>query len=187
MANYCAECALYDSKGAPKWGNEHYCSKKGKYLAPTTSACSSFIKNNEKEGYQRAGCYITTIVCNILGYPDDCELLVVLRDFRENYLKQHEEYLPLLVEYDQIGPIISDNIMSDPDAKIAAIENTRNFLIPCVQAIKEGNLAKAIEIYKGMVLLLKLKYSLLRTPVDYTVEEPLETLGKGRKRTAVIN
>ena len=77
--------------------------------------------------------------------------------------------------------------MSDPDAKIAAIENTRNFLIPCVQAIKEGNLDKAIEIYKSMVLLLKLKYSLLRTQIDYTVKEPIETLGKGRIRTAVIN
>lgn len=187
MANFCSECALYDSNGTPKWGDEHYCSKKGKYLKPTTSACSSFVKNNAKEGYQRAGCYITTIVCNILGYPDDCNLLVTLRDFRENYLKQNSEYLPLLIEYDQIGPIISDNIVNDPDAKITAIENTRNFLIPCVQAIKNGNYTEAIEIYKSMVLLLKLKYGLLRTPVDYTVEEPMEALGKGRIRTALIN
>ena len=187
MANFCSECALYDSNGTPKWGDEHYCSKKGKYLKPTTSACSSFVKNNAKEGYQRAGCYITTIVCNILGYPDDCNLLVTLRDFRENYLKQNSECLPLLIEYDQIGPIISDNIVNDPDAKITAIENTRNFLIPCVEAIKAGNLDKAIEIYKSLVLLLKLKYVLLRTPIDYTISEPLETLGKGRIRTAPIN
>ena len=187
MANFCSECALYDSNGTPKWGDEHYCSKKGKYLKPTTSACSSFVKNNAKEGYQRAGCYITTIVCNILGYPDDCNLLVTLKDFRENYLKQNSEYLPLLIEYDQIGPIISDSIVNDPDAKITAIENTRNFLIPCVEAIKAGNLDKAIEIYKSLVLLLKLKYALLRTPIDYTISEPLETLGKGRIRTAPIN
>lgn len=187
MANFCSECALYDSNGTPKWGDEHYCSKKGKYLKPTTSACSSFVKNNAKEGYQRAGCYITTIVCNILGYPDDCNLLVTLRDFRENYLKQNSEYLPLLIEYDQIGPIISDSIVNDPDAKITAIENTRNFLIPCVEAIKAGNLDKAIEIYKSLVLLLKLKYALLRTPIDYTISKPLETLGKGRIRTAPIN
>ncbi len=187
MANFCSECALYDSNGTPKWGDEHYCSKKGKYLKPTTSACSSFVKNNAKEGYQRAGCYITTIVCNILGYPDDCNLLVTLRDFRENYLKQNSECLPLLIEYDQIGPIISDNIVNDPDAKITAIENTRNFLIPCVEAIKAGNLDKAIEIYKSLVLLLKLKYALLRTPIDYTISEPLEILGKGRIRTAPIN
>ena len=187
MANFCSECALYDSNGTPKWGDEHYCSKKGKYLKPTTYACSSFVKNNAKEGYQRAGCYITTIVCNILGYPDDCNLLVTLRDFRENYLKQNSEYLPLLIEYDQIGPIISDNIVNDPDAKITAIENTRNFLIPCVEAIKAGNLDKAIEIYKSLVLLLKLKYALLRTPIDYTISKPLETLGKGRIRTAPIN
>ena len=187
MANFCSECALYDSNGTPKWGDEHYCSKKGKYLKPTTSACSSFVKNNAKEGYQRAGCYITTIVCNILGYPDDCNLLVTLRDFRENYLKQNSECLPLLIEYDQIGPIISDNIVNDHDAKITAIENTRNFLIPCVEAIKAGNLDKAIEIYKSLVLLLKLKYVLLRTPIDYTISEPLETLGKGRIRTAPIN
>ena len=187
MANFCSECALYDSNGTPKWGDEHYCSKKGKYLKPTTSACSSFVKNNAKEGYQRAGCYITTIVCNILGYPDDCNLLVTLRDFRENYLKQNSECLPLLIEYDQIGPIISDSIVNDPDAKITAIENTRNFLIPCVEAIKAGNLDKAIEIYKSLVLLLKLKYALLRTPIDYTISEPLESLGKGRIRTAPIN
>lgn len=184
MANLCGECALYDSKGTVKWGNEHYCEKEGKYYPPTKQACSSFIKNNQKEGYQRAGCYITTIVCNILGYADDCELLNILRDFRENYLKQNSEYLPLLIEYDQIGPIISNAISNDPDAIIAAIETTRNFLIPCVQAIKSQKFAKAIEIYKSMVLLLKIKYNLLGVAIDYTTPEPIETLGKARIRTA---
>ena len=183
MANFCGECALYDIKGTPKWGNEHYCNKKGKYYPPTRSACSDFIKNNVKEGYQKAGCYITTIVCNVLGYADDCFILTTLREFRENYLKQNPEYLPLLIEYDQIGPKISENILNEQDVYITALEIARNFLVPCVSAILDKLYDKAIDIYKNMVMYLKLKYQLIRTTVDYKVDTPIENLGKGRLRT----
>ena len=62
------------------------------------------------------------------------------------------------------------------------MEILRNFLIPCVNQIKENNFEQAIEIYKKMVLLLKLKYGLLGIPINLEASTPIEDLGKGRTR-----
>lgn len=184
MTNLCGECTFYDIKGSTRWGNEHYCEKEGKFYPPTRSACRNFIKRENKDGYQRAGadCYITTIVCTIMGYQDNCELLQTLRNFREKYLKLDKSFWPILQEYDQVGPIISKKILDDNDSKIAAMEILRNFLIPCVKQIKENNFEQAIEIYKKMVLLLKLKYGLLGISINLEASTPIEDLGKGRTR-----
>lgn len=182
MADFCCECTFYESNKPPKWGNEHYCIKERKYYPPTKSACREFIKRDEKNGYQRAGCYITTIVCTIMGYDDNCELLQVLRNFRESYLKQFTEYLPLLIEYDQIGPVISNKLLQEENSKLAAIELLRNFLIPCANSIKIGNNDEAITIYKNMVTMLKIKYGLFNISIDYDIKTSIEELGKGRIR-----
>lgn len=183
MANYCGECAFYDINGPVKWGNEQYCNKKGKYYPQNRPACENFVKSNRKEGYQRAGCYITTIIRNILGYSDNCDLLETLREFRENFLKQHQEYIGLLLEYDQIGPVISQHLEDDIDSPIEATQVLNSFLLPTFQSIKMHDYKSAVQIYQQMVLFLKLKYYMIKDSiVDYNQRYSIETLGKGRLR-----
>ena len=57
------------------------------------------------------------IVVNVLGYEDNCELLETLRSFRDNYLKLNKEYIPMLMQYDNIGPIISNNLENQTSQK----------------------------------------------------------------------
>ena len=184
MVNFCGECALYDINGPTKWGNEKYCKKKGKYYPQDRVACEHFLKRiQEKNGFHQTGCYITTIVCNILGYPDNCDLLETLREFREKFLKQHQEYIGLLMEYDQIGPIISQHLENDIDSVIEANQVLNNFLLPTYQLIKLHDYEKAVNTYQQMALFLKLKYYLLRDSiVDHTQIYSSDTLGKGRIR-----
>ena len=75
-----------------QYGNEYYCKIKGQYRTASASTCSSFVKNAETRSaesnsyhrsgtsgsYHPSGCYITTICCEILGYPDNCSILTSL-------------------------------------------------------------------------------------------------------------
>ena len=181
MADFCAECLLLDLNDQ-KWGNEYFCPKKGKYVDPKNYACSNFVKRKQNTGYQRSGCYITTIICNILRQSDNCDLLETLRNFRDQYLKQNAEYLILLDEYDQIGPIISNELFEDENNVQIAKELAKIFLIPCYYAIKQKDYDNAITIYKNMVTALKVRYNLLDCQINYNRLTSFEELGKGRIR-----
>lgn len=188
MSKTCADC-LHLNLGDTKWG-EYYCTSCNKYRK-ATDHCSDFLDREEAlkkaskssgDGYQRAGCYITTIICEILGYPDDCEVLQVLRGFRENVLKMNPTYLPILYEYDQVGPVIAEALRMDAQNKRLAMELLQAFLIPCTLAIKAGRYDEAIAIYTNMVNVLKSRFGLVDTVVDYSIEIPFEDLGKARCR-----
>ena len=195
MANTCNDCFHIDL-GDTKDG-EHYCTQCRKYRKPTYR-CSDFKDREEaikeaKEaskssgnGYQRAGakCYITTIICEILGYPDDCEVLQILRGFREDVLKMDPRYLHILYEYDQVGPVIAEALSVDTQKERLAMQMLRSFLIPCTLAIKAGNYDEAIAIYTNMVGVLKSRFGIIDTTIDYSIETPLEDLGKARCRVS---
>lgn len=179
MADYCGNCAHYDKNQKEYWGDRYYCTKTCKYKESNDKACYNFVERPEK-GYQPAGCFITTAVCDVLGYSDDCELLVTLRDFRENYLKKSKSGILILQEYDQLGPIISDRIRQEP--VINSIILTTKYIIPCVDQIKRKDYVNAISIYINMVQTLKKQYKLTDFKVNYNLDTPRETLGKARLR-----
>ena len=53
----------------------------------TTYYPDDSCKHYFKRGDYRSDCYITTIVCEILGYDDDCFVLNSLRNLRDNYIQ----------------------------------------------------------------------------------------------------
>lgn len=189
MEVFCGECAHLDHSNKERYGNKYYCNYQRKYVELTDKGCYKFMKDPSKcktknGSYRPAGCFITTIVCNILGYEDDCELLALLRNFRDNTLKTDPQYLHLLIEYDKIGPLICSGIRCESNRKAFCLGLLKYFLIPCVNAIKEGNNEEAIEMYKNMVIYLTDEFNL--PPVIINPEEyyDLETIGKGRIRTS---
>lgn len=184
MANYlCGDCIYLNLKDK-KYGNEYYCPKTGKYRPINYSGCGDWKNDKGKtnsSAYQRGGCYITTICCNILGYADDCEVLTCMRMLRENYLKPNKEMHPILQEYDIIGPMISERINKDDEKEKLAMELLKIFLIPCANDIKKGEYALATHTYINMFNLLKIKYGF--NGMQYVPENtPLEELGKARIR-----
>ena len=181
MADYCGNCAHFDKSQKEYWGDRYYCTETCKYKDASEKACYSYVKKLEG-GYQPSGCFITTIICEILGYEDNCELLQTLRFIRDNYLKKNTAGRALLQEYDIIGPVISSELAKCPT--IDAIVLAHKYILPCYDLIKQNRYDNAVEVYTNMVNELKnrFSYALSDAHLDYTIKTPEEDLGKARIR-----
>lgn len=184
---YCCDCEHLNRKDEYKdWfsGDTKYrCKACWQYKKLTDSTCSSFKEIKKDTGsYTPSGCYITTIVCDILGYEDNCELLTVLRNFRDTTLKSNPIYFPLLIEYDIIGPIISRYISKEKNNYNFALGLMNYFLLPCANLIKNGDINGAIEAYTNMVNQLRDEFEIPHYSVNDNMQIELEILGKGRIR-----
>lgn len=189
----CENISYVDTKTDYYGKTTYYCKACRDYHKLDGQICqkvSISASNYSKLGsYTPSGCYITTIVCKVLGFPDDSEILDTLRIFRDNYLKRNERFLPLLAEYDVIGPKISEKLANDREL---CIHLFRSFLVPCTYFIRRASIAKneqevqenyeqAVIIYQNMVEDLRSLLELPATKIDNTNYD-LETIGKGRIR-----
>lgn len=140
-------------------------------------------KRTESSG----GCFITTVLCNILGLPDNHETLTTLRGFRDNVLKKDEKYKEILMIYDGIGPMVADKLINDEDRKAKANDLYKSSLLPIVEEIRNNNYTRAIKHYLYMTLALISEYNLRDTynalkDVDFGfMNFNQETAGHGRK------
>lgn len=182
MREFCGECALLDRKDC-KWDDRYYCKKTGKRYKLDDSACKYIVKKDQdKKGYTRIGWYITTAICNILGYEDDCEVFTLTSQLRENHFAQTEEGLAFLNEYDFIGPMIADKLYEENNVEFATSLLER-FLIPCAVAIKTGNYEEAAAIYLNMIIMLKAKYGIYAINYNYGLDIMPEEHGRSRELT----
>ena len=111
-----------------------------------------------ESSFQYAGCFITTIVVRILGLDDNCEVLRVLRNFRNNKLQKEACYSGLLMDYDVIGPMISKKLCEDENREDLAIDLYFDYLVNCVDYLKIGDEERAVFKYIEMVNILKNHY-----------------------------
>ena len=187
MQDYCSTCVHLTSD--KDWWGDYYCNYKQKYISSSNKSCENYTKKPD-QGYHRSGCFITTIVCKLLGMPDDCEVLTTLRDFRENYLKNTEEGKKLLIEYDEKGPIISKCLNNEEPklAKEMAEEILKIYLEPCVSALKEKEYSQAIKTYIKLFIRLEYRYKEYLTGLEIDQSKPrdMETLGRARIKPSRI-
>ncbi len=191
MATKCGNCANLELDNKEKYSSvDRYWCKEGHGYRRLTDTCPNdydFIynpnSNKDDDGYKPSGCYITTIICRILGYDDNCELLNLLRNFRENILKPNKEYLTLLVAYDTYGPQICDKLIASKESHQIAINLLYNYLLPCFELIKTHNFELAINKYQTMVNLLMRMFNIEYNPITINYSDiDIDTLGKGRRR-----
>lgn len=141
---------------------------------------------------ESSGCFITTIICNILRKKDDDVILQTLRNFRDNYLQKNEEYYNILKEYDTIGPIIADCIANDKYKELVVWETYEKSLIPIYYFIRQKKYEEAITRYQLMTQLLIDYYSLNEeyTKIknqNYNYDDFVpETAGHGKRRAKSI-
>lgn len=104
-------------------------------------------------GYS-SSCYITTVVCNILGYSDDCGVLNSLRNFRNNVMQKDEKYTKTLYEYDTVGPKIARKLQEEKDVELAtALYNF--YLLPTALLVQDKKYDEAVTRYEEMTTGLK--------------------------------
>jgi len=189
---YCAACTYM---GETADCGKYWCEKKGEDRKANDPKCSSFCEaygrsNSARENMYNnsnsSGCYLTTIMCKLLNYPDDNYYLNTLREFRDNVMKTNPKYFPLLLMYDFVGPMISYELEKDPNGKAIAMTFFSNYITKSVAAIEEGKNETAINIYKAMTKGLANNYHIntdLITPEVTTIN--INTLGHGKVRKLI--
>lgn len=99
-------------------------------------------------------CYITTACVQHKGLPDDCEELMLLRSFRDNYLLKKENGAAMLQQYYDYSPLILHSIGRRPDED-EILARLYKIIRQCADEIKNGRDEVAFAIYCKMVVELK--------------------------------
>ena len=115
------------------------------------------------ERNNRSDCYLTTIICEILGLDDNCEILTIMRHFRNDILQKNLKYIGILVEYDMIGPMIANNLKNDENSLWIAKELLEHYIKPIIIYINNRDYDNAIVLYQNMTNLLKENYGIYDT------------------------
>lgn len=164
----CGSCGYLDMKNFR--GYKYYCKSERTYIEPSKLKCRDYMSADEmgdnRDYYDikkidKPDCYLTTIICEILGFEDDCDTLTVMRLFRNNILQKDLRYLNVLVEYDMVGPKIASNLKNDENALWIAKELLEHYIKPIIIYIKNNNYDAAVVLYQNMTNLLKENYSLV--------------------------
>lgn len=144
-----------------------YCKYYKAYYDKSDSCNHQKRKQKGEDGV--AGCFITTIVCDILGYDDKSNILETLRGFRKNVMQKSLEYKEVLYEYDVAGPQIAHAIKEDNDLEL--INGMLDFyILPTVNLIRDKKYNEAVARYKNMTKALENYYGIPfeeKAPVDY--------------------
>ena len=180
MAEVCGTCMFldqYNYRNHSYFGREwktYRCKECGGYHEETDKACRYYKESIKKK--QQSGCFITSIVVNTLGYNDDCIVLRTLRKFRNETLQTDPQKQNILLEYDVVGPLISDAIKNDPNNKVLCHSIMYNYLLPITKMVREKSNLEAIASYTAMVMQLKNHYGL-------TIEAELHQYVNGVNQT----
>ena len=139
------------------------CNEKGHCIVlkavyyPDDNICSYY--QNKEKFVPGGGCFITTIVCRMLGFDNNCGVLNTLRDFRNNVMQKDKKYKGILYEYDTVGPEIAEQLEAEGDMEL--VNAMYNFYIqPTARLIEEGKKEEAIARYTEMTKSLEDYYGL---------------------------
>ena len=151
-------CAYYTFRN-----NDYYCLKKGDYV--NSDVYQRYCKNYSydecpiyKDNPNSGGCYLTSACVEAKGLPDDCEELTVLRDFRDNWMKQQPGGKEEIAEYYATAPQIVTEINKRADAREIWNALYDALVAPCVKLIQAGAMEQARKLYREMSLSLKERY-----------------------------
>ena len=169
----CGSCGYYTFEGD---GNKGYCSYYRAYYYPG-DGCSHYVKGGMADS-SGSSCYITTIVCDLMGFSDDCGELNILRGFRDNIMQKNNNYAQLLYQYDTVGPKIAGcleaqfkNNSEEPDEMIVGLFNF--YIQPTVWLIENKQYDAAVNRYTELTTSLMEYYGIRELPeidpnYDYT-------------------
>lgn len=95
-------------------------------------------------------CFLTSACTAARGLPDDCHELTVLRNFRDNWLKNQPEGVLLIAHYYEVAPKIVEAIDKLENRLEIWDEVYQGMVVPCMEMIEKGRCQEALELYRGM-------------------------------------
>lgn len=140
-------------KAAPVIGDD-FCEKlRAQWLAKHPDSVFELASYEElANGFKkRPFCFITTAVCEFRGEADDCAMLTDFRRFRDGYLRNCSDGDSLIAEYYDIAPGIVARIDYCEDRAAVYGALYRDYLLPCREALQNGDPAACRERYIAMM------------------------------------
>lgn len=132
------------------------CQEWGKSFQDSNIIASDY--DSIAQGFKRKLCYITTAICRNLNKGEDCEELLLIKDFRDNYLSATKEGRALVEEYYDIAPTLVKRIAKSAEAQEKYLWLWNTYLAPCVAYIRAGKQEECGRTYREMVEELKKEY-----------------------------
>lgn len=190
MSANCSECTYLNVDRGHENG-KFFCEKKWEYIYADEFSCGRFcraysredrlikkaeeVSNEYKHG---GGCYITTMICNILSMKDNNIYLTQLRNFRDSYLSKNDFGIEILIQYDMVGPKIVKSLINDNGKFNISYTLFNNYIKQAVASILSNDYNKAICIYTDMTNKL-MKYYDIDYSKDNSNNFDLKDIGKG--------
>lgn len=151
----CNDCGRYDRTDTNRY-DEGYCTYYCKYYPKSDRACSRF---EQRSDYVPSGCFLTTTICEMFGFEDNCFGLETMRNFRDTVLVNNPRYYELLTEYEVIGPVISENMHNDEHGLEVAEYYYENYIYDIVVNLStKKDYNDAVDKYVDMVNDMKRMY-----------------------------
>lgn len=157
-----AEADLYDSGCLDSEAIYGYRSERGRNEFMRENGLSPdkyYSKGNSEDSIStNGGCFISTACVEARGLLDDCHELTVLRDYRDNYLKNRQNGPHDIAEYYRYAPKIVASINQRDDAIDLWGNLFDEVITPCVSYIEEQRYEEAYLLYKSTIVDLKKKF-----------------------------
>lgn len=179
----CEHCCNVDLNYINNFGDV-FCEIKKDFCSPYSPACRDFCLVNEEDN----GCYVINSICEALQLDKDCYYVLMLRDFRDNYLMSDMRYFDLLIEYEIVGPVIGDYILNDINTANLMMDNYISKVVKFLEGKKYNN---ALALYIEMIYSLLKKYNINNFDIDMSNVKYEDNLDKKKvkslaKKTKII-
>lgn len=188
--NHCVSCDEF--RLSDKREGKFYCHWKNEYHYAFDERCGRYFKMNRTDSIlenaynysveyssNTSGCYLTTMICNILGYDDSCYYLNTLRKFRE-INKYNINYQQLFLIYDIYGPLIARNLQNDSNNKKVAFNMICTYINEACLKVINNEDEEAKKIYIEMTNYLANLYGISISYNELPNEFNIDDLGHGR-------
>jgi hypothetical protein len=143
--------------GAKNWDSFWVCNCDGSHI---DRHCSCDRCNSQEPSSSSGGCFLTTVVCSVLGYDDNCIALDNLRNFRSNFLEKTGDGRALLSEYGKISNIVAPKILSDDNKDTLCDYVYNDYIMPVNVLVNANRNEDAVEKYKEMVTYFMERYGI---------------------------
>ena len=151
--NYGNEVKIYqtciDCREKFEITNNQYEFYMSKNLQPPKRCKSCIQRKNgnrttKKPSSSGSWCFISTVICEYFGKEDDCEELTILRDFRDNWLRNQSNGEELIKKYYETAPIVVKALKESENYSNYCEKLWGKYLQPCLSFIenKEYELCK---------------------------------------------
>lgn len=102
-------------------------------------------------GKKKSSCFITTAVCEYYGKPDDCDELMILRKYRDTWLKKQPRGQELIDDYYNKAPVIVQKLKDSKYYEKYCTILWNEYIRPCVAMIIANQFEECKNKYIEMV------------------------------------